>query len=91
MRSREKDKRRAGYGESGERWVERAEAKIFANRKRYKIFLITQPLRKAYGKLFTFSGNYRDALRTYFCDWSAAEAADMRNSRQRITQVIKQK
>jgi hypothetical protein len=34
--SGEKDKRRAGYGESGERWVERPEAKVFAKRERYK-------------------------------------------------------
>jgi hypothetical protein len=33
---REKDKRRNGYGESGERWVERAEAKVFEKRERYK-------------------------------------------------------
>jgi hypothetical protein len=32
----EKDKLRISYGESGERWVERAEAKVFANRERYK-------------------------------------------------------
>ncbi len=37
----EKDKRQAGYSRSGERWVERAEAKVFANRDLYKIFLIT--------------------------------------------------
>jgi hypothetical protein len=43
--------------------VERAEAKVFANRERYNIFLIMQPLRRANGKLLTFSGNYRDALR----------------------------
>jgi hypothetical protein len=60
----EKDKRGAGYGESGERWVERAEAKEFANRDRYKNFLITKPLRIAKRKLFTFSGNYQDTLRT---------------------------
>jgi hypothetical protein len=65
MGSGEKDKRRAGYDESGERWVERSEAKVFANRERYKNFIITQPLRRAYGKLFTFSGNYQDALRMY--------------------------
>ncbi len=35
---REKDKRRAGYGESGEICVERAEAKVFANRECYKNF-----------------------------------------------------
>jgi hypothetical protein len=51
-------KRRAGYGESGERWAERAEAKVFANREHYKNFFITKPLRRAYGKVFTFSGNY---------------------------------
>jgi hypothetical protein len=32
----EKDKQRTGYGESGERWVQRAEAKVFAKRERYK-------------------------------------------------------
>jgi hypothetical protein len=32
----EKDKQWAGYGESGERWVKRPEAKVFANRERYK-------------------------------------------------------
>jgi hypothetical protein len=32
---RREDKRRIGYGESGERWVQRAEAKVFANRERY--------------------------------------------------------
>ncbi len=36
MWSGEKDKRRIGYGVSGERWVERAEAKVFAKRERYK-------------------------------------------------------
>jgi hypothetical protein len=36
MGSGEKDKRRIGYGKSGERWVERAEAKVFAKRERYK-------------------------------------------------------
>jgi hypothetical protein len=36
MGSGEKDKRRIGYGESGEKWVERAEAKVFAKRERYK-------------------------------------------------------
>jgi hypothetical protein len=33
---REKDKRRIGYGESGERWMKRPEAKVFANREHYK-------------------------------------------------------
>jgi hypothetical protein len=47
MGSGEKDKLRTGYSESGERWVERAEAKVFANRERYKNFLITKPLRRA--------------------------------------------
>jgi hypothetical protein len=60
MGSGEKAKWRAGYGESGERWVERPEAKVFANRERYKKFLITQALQRAYGKLFTFSRNYQD-------------------------------
>jgi hypothetical protein len=32
----EKEKRRIGYGESGERWVQRTEAKVFANREGYK-------------------------------------------------------
>jgi hypothetical protein len=40
-------KERKINGESGERWVERAEAKVLANRERYKNFLITQPLRRA--------------------------------------------
>jgi hypothetical protein len=44
--------------------VERAEAKVFANRERYKNYFITKPLRRAYGKLFTFSGNYQDTPRT---------------------------
>jgi hypothetical protein len=60
-----RERQRAGYGKSGERWVERAEAKVFANRERYKNFLFTQPLRRAYDKLFTFSRNYQDALRIY--------------------------
>ncbi len=34
--SGEKDKRRSGYGESGERRAERAEAKVFAKGQRYK-------------------------------------------------------
>jgi hypothetical protein len=42
-----KDKWQAGYGGPGERWVEKAEAKVFANRGRYKNFLITKPLRRA--------------------------------------------
>jgi hypothetical protein len=33
---REKDKQRSSYGESGERWAERDEAKVFAKRQRYK-------------------------------------------------------
>jgi hypothetical protein len=45
--------------------VERAEAKVFANRERYKNFFVTLSLRRAYGKLFTFSGNYQDALRIF--------------------------
>ncbi len=64
MGSGEKDKRRISYGESGERWVEKAEAKVFAKRERYKKRLITKPLRRAYGKFFTFSGNHRDEPRT---------------------------
>jgi hypothetical protein len=36
MGSGEKDKRRIGYSESGERWMEKAEAKVFAKRERYK-------------------------------------------------------
>jgi hypothetical protein len=47
MGSGEKDKRWAGYGESGERWVERSEAKVFAKRERYKNVFITHPLRRA--------------------------------------------
>jgi hypothetical protein len=42
--SGEKDKRRAGYSKSGERWVERPEAKVFAKRERYKKRFITHPL-----------------------------------------------
>jgi hypothetical protein len=57
--------------------VERAEAKVFANREGYKNFLITQPFRRAYGKLFTFSGNYRDKLRIRVgldtCTWITME------------------
>jgi hypothetical protein len=53
----------SGSATAGERWVERAEAKVFANREHYKNFLITQPLRRACSKLFTFSGNYQDTLR----------------------------
>jgi hypothetical protein len=45
--------------------VERAEAKVFANRERYKSVLITQPLRRAYSKLFMFSAKYQDILRMY--------------------------
>jgi hypothetical protein len=40
MGSGEKDKRRIGYGESGERWVERAEAEVFAKRERFKKLVI---------------------------------------------------
>jgi ligand-binding SRPBCC domain-containing protein len=47
MGSGEKDKWRISYGESGERWVERTEAKVFANRERYKDFLIMQPSPKS--------------------------------------------
>jgi hypothetical protein len=36
-----------GYGESVERWVEKAEAKVFANRERYKKLVVTQPLQRA--------------------------------------------
>jgi hypothetical protein len=32
MGSGEKDQQRIGYGESGEKWVERAKAKVFAKR-----------------------------------------------------------
>jgi hypothetical protein len=55
--------------------VERAEAKVFANRERYKNYFITKPLRRAYGKLFTLSGNYQDTPR--LCEyWVLASDCD---------------
>jgi hypothetical protein len=62
--------------------VERAEAKVFANRERYKNFSIKHPLRRAYGKLFTFSGNYQDALltRQITLDGSVEEWIDLSGS-----------
>jgi hypothetical protein len=47
MGSGEKDKLQAAYGKSGERWAEKPEAKVFANRERYKKRLINHPLQRA--------------------------------------------
>jgi hypothetical protein len=42
----EKDKQQTCFSQSGERWVERAETKVFAKRTLEKTF-ITQPLQRA--------------------------------------------
>jgi hypothetical protein len=69
MGSGEKDKRQASYGESGERWVERAEAKVFENKERYKNFLITPEIIGTHSVLPTTT-NYTKVNTTrgvYFC------------------------
>jgi hypothetical protein len=60
----EKDKQWAGFGESGERWMERAEAKVFAVEECNKKLLILQPLRRAYHQIFMLFGNHEFTLRT---------------------------
>jgi hypothetical protein len=77
MGSGEKDKRRAGYSESGERWVERPEAKVFAKRECYKkrfyhasspksVAQVIHAFRKSSGHTPYILKEWQETARNYF-------------------------